>query len=167
VIPVRKRHRTHNKHSNSDRAILQVERVGDPVVVRDDPKEEDRERRVERDLEDRVDDHYDGAEVDVPSGDLVPDHDHCDAPGEADHDDPGAVRGEVGERGVRAGEHDLVGSEHGSGSSGGSSAVRAKDLVTGEQWSEEAPERMGLDVEVGKYTGSRRGCRRDQGMLGS
>jgi hypothetical protein len=94
---------THDKHSNSNRTILQIKRVLNPAAIPEDASEEDCERRIQRDLEQRVDNYYDGAEVDISLGELVPNHDHCDATGETDPDDPRTIGGEVGQRCVCAG----------------------------------------------------------------
>lgn len=73
----------------------------------DDVDEQQGHGRVEDDLEERVDDDQDGAVIDVTVGELVPDHDHGDTAGEADHDHPCSIGGEIGKRGPGDGEHDL------------------------------------------------------------
>src|SRR5665647_884983 len=63
------------------------------------------ERGVGEDLEDRVEGDQDRGHLAVTACQVVPDQDHGDAPGQADQDDAGAVRGLVGQEQPGQGEH--------------------------------------------------------------
>ena len=62
---------------------------------------EERQRRVQDDLQDGVDCHQDGAVLGASGRQLVPQQHHGDAAREADQDDAGPVAGQVGQRGPR------------------------------------------------------------------
>ena len=63
------------------------------------------ERPERDDLEDRVERHEHRGGLAVATGEVVPDDDHRDAPGQPDDDQPGAVLGQVVEEHPGEGEH--------------------------------------------------------------
>src|SRR5699024_9158062 len=98
-------------HSEEDEDIESdlTHRDLEPMCVQAEPARQDAEVEPAEDgehddLEDRVDRHQHRGRLAVAAGQVVPDHDHGDATGQTDDDEPGAVLGKVGQENPGQGE---------------------------------------------------------------
>ena len=96
---------THNEHRYRDIPVRDMYGLFDASATSEDIDEQQRERRVQHDLEQAVQDDEHGAVLPVSLRERVPHHDHRDAAREPDHDHARAVRREVGERGPCEPDH--------------------------------------------------------------
>lgn len=97
---------TYDEYGDRDVPVRDVERLFNPSTSPEDVHEQQREWRVHHNLQEAVEHYEDGAVLTVAPRKRIPDHDHRDATREPDHDHARAVRGQVGERGPREGEHE-------------------------------------------------------------
>lgn len=63
-------------------------------------------RRVKNDLQNRIDHYQNGTIIWIPFGELIPDHDHGNAPRKSNHDDTCAIGWEVRKGHPCQSEHD-------------------------------------------------------------